>query len=138
MSRPRKTFSEKDIQQMEQLARCHCTDDEIAAFLGVSETTLKRRFGPVLKTAREAGRANLRAKQFQMAIAGNVTLLIWLGKVLLGQREEQPSVTITAHPSPKTDTALNEIKDLLKAKECSSTLTPPLSLVPGQGLLAHS
>lgn len=87
MSRPRKTFNEKDIQQMESLARCHCTDEEIAAFLNVSESTIKRRFGPVLTNARSQGKANLRAKQFKLAMDGNPTLLIWLGKQLLGQQD---------------------------------------------------
>lgn len=85
--RPPKQFSEKDIEQMKALARCHCTDEEIAAFMGCGEMTLKRHFGPLLKEFRKSGQANLRAKQYQLAMGGNVPLLIWLGKQLLGQRE---------------------------------------------------
>jgi DNA-binding CsgD family transcriptional regulator len=88
MARPRKTFTDKEIQQMEQLAKCYCSDEEIAAFLKVSETTVKRHFGPLLKVARTAGRANLRAKQYDLAMKGNATMLIWLGKQTLGQRDK--------------------------------------------------
>lgn len=87
MARPKKVLEEKDINQMKVLARCHCPDSEIAAFLGVGETTLKRRFGPLLKSEREAGKANIRRWQMDLAQKGNATLLIWLGKQLLGQRD---------------------------------------------------
>lgn len=89
MARPRLklNLSDKELEQMKTLARCHCPDSEIAAYIGCSESTLARRFGPLLKECREAGRANLRAKQYQLALAGNVPLLIWVGKQILGQRE---------------------------------------------------
>jgi hypothetical protein len=135
MGRPKKNI---DPLQVEKLAAINCSYAEMAAVLNCSVDLLQRRFPQVIEKGRETGKMSLKRKQYEVAMSGNVTMLIWLGKIILGQREEQPSVTITAHPSPKTDTALNEIKDLLKAKECSSTLTPPLSLVPGQGLLAHS
>lgn len=89
MSRPKKTFSEKDINQIEQLASCHCTDEEIATFMGCSETTLKRRFGPVLVAARQKGRVNIRAMQYKVAMKGNASMLIFLGKQLLGQSEKK-------------------------------------------------
>jgi hypothetical protein len=135
MGRPKKNI---DPLQVEKLAAINCSYAEMAAVLNCSVDLLQRRFPQVIEKGRETGKMSLKRKQYEVAMSGNVTMLIWLGKIILGQREEQPSVTITAHPSPKTETALNEIKDLLKAKECSSTLTPPLSLVPGQGLLAHS
>jgi hypothetical protein len=36
---------------------------------------------------------SIRRKQIQMAMRGNFTLLIWLGKQLLGQREQMVTVT---------------------------------------------
>lgn len=86
--RPPFQFSEKDIRQIRVLARCHCPDSEIAAFVGCSEKTLQRRHGELLKLAREAGKANIRRKQYQLAMEGDKTMLIWLGKQLLGQREK--------------------------------------------------
>lgn len=95
MARPRKVFSPHDVEQIKVLARCHCPDTEIAAFMGCSEPTIQRHFRDLLREQREAGKANIRATQFRLAIGNeakgikpNVTLLIWLGKQLLGQRDQ--------------------------------------------------
>jgi hypothetical protein len=87
LGRPPREFTEKEVRQVMALARCHCPDDEIAAFLECGETTVKRHFGPLLKECRLQGRANLRAWQFREAEKGVPTMLIWLGKQLLGQRD---------------------------------------------------
>jgi hypothetical protein len=86
--RPEKQFSEKDIEQIKVLARCHCPDSEIAAWFECGERTIQRHFGALLKECREAGKANIRAKQYRLAMDGDRTMLIWLGKQLLGQREQ--------------------------------------------------
>jgi hypothetical protein len=71
----------------------NCTDKEIAHCLGVHEATLIRRkkqdseFAETLERARSTGRMSLRRKQFEKANAGSDTMLIWLGKQLLGQRD---------------------------------------------------
>ena len=85
--RPEKEFSEKDIEQIKTLARCHCPDNEIAAYLGCGESTIRRHFGTLLKEARDTGKANLRAKQYRLAMEGDKTMLIWLGKQILGQKD---------------------------------------------------
>lgn len=135
MARPKKKI---DAEQVKKLAAINCSYAEMAAVLDCDESTLTRRFAQVIKSGREAGKMSLKRKQYEVAMSGNVTMLIWLGKITLGQREEQPAVTINNNPSPQSDAALNEIRELLKAKECSSIQTPPLSLVPAQGLLVHS
>lgn len=89
MGRPKKEFTERDINQLKVLARCHCPDSEIAAFMECGESTIKRDFGPLLKEMREAGKANLRAKQYELAMKGDKTMLVWLGKQILGQRDRQ-------------------------------------------------
>jgi hypothetical protein len=96
--RPKKTFTEKDIEQIKVLARCHCPDTEIAAFMGVAERTIQRHFGALLKEEREAGRANLRSWQFAAAQRGNITMMIWLGKQLLGQRDKSDVRAEMAEP----------------------------------------
>lgn len=85
--RPKATFTNKEVEQLKTLARCHCPDNEIAAYLGIGETTLKRHFGPLLKEQRDVGKANIRALQYSLAMKGDKALLIWLGKQILGQWE---------------------------------------------------
>lgn len=63
--------------------------------LGVSISTMHRRlkehYGQTfdeLKTQKQAGlKLRLSAKQYEMAMKGNVAALIWLGKQWLGQKE---------------------------------------------------
>jgi hypothetical protein len=90
MGRPRIEFDRKII---ERLASIQCTDKEIAAVLGVSFYTLARRkaddpeFVEFLERGRANGRATLRRLQWQRANAGSDTMLVWLGKQTLGQRD---------------------------------------------------
>jgi len=86
MARPRLTI---DPDKVRLLAMVHCTDEEIAAQLNCSVDTLKRRYADVIKTGKRAGNTSLRRKQMEVAMSGNVAMLIWLGKQLLGQRDEQ-------------------------------------------------
>lgn len=76
-----------------RLAAClggiHCTVEEIAAVLGCSKRTLERdaEFCRIHKKGLDEGRIALRRLQWEAAKQGNVTILIWLGKQYLGQRD---------------------------------------------------
>jgi hypothetical protein len=76
------------------LASLGCTVAEIATVVGVSERTLMRRqkedqkFREAIESGRGRGRAALRRTQWNAAMKGNVRMLIWLGKQMLGQRDE--------------------------------------------------
>jgi hypothetical protein len=67
------------------------------------------------------GNATLRRKQYQLATQGdgNCTMLIWLGKQLLGQRDEPATVlnlTATAHADTRTPEQLkDEVINLQRA-----------------------
>jgi len=84
MGRPRKKIDQK---QVEMLASIQCSYEEMGAVLDCSPDTLERRFAGVIKKARETGKSSLKRRQFTLAMAGNATMLIWLGKIVLGQRE---------------------------------------------------
>ncbi len=85
MARPKKQI---DPKQVESLALINCTTAEMAAVIGCSSDTLERRFAAIIKEGREKGRMSLKRKQFQAAMSGNTTMLIWLGKQLLGQTDK--------------------------------------------------
>jgi len=82
-----------DVALAVKLAGINCTDVEIAHILNVSHDTLARRkqadpeFLAAFEHGRASGKASLRRKQFEKAMAGSDTMLIWLGKQLLGQRD---------------------------------------------------
>ncbi len=83
-----------DLAQVEALAQIGCTLDEIAAVLGVSVSTVDDRmskdegFQASHKKGSEHGKATLRRMQWNSARGGNVTMMIWLGKQLLGQKDQ--------------------------------------------------
>lgn len=82
-----------DYDLVTKLAMIDAWDAEIAVVIGFSaEGFCKRKQrDPKLIEALEKGRANskvsLRRAQWQAALGGNPTMLIWLGKQILGQRD---------------------------------------------------
>jgi len=84
-----------DAKQVEELARIGCTEEDMATVLGVSVDTLQRRkrtcaeFRGAIEKGRASLRNSLRRLQVKKALEGNVTMLIWLGKQLLGQSDRQ-------------------------------------------------
>jgi hypothetical protein len=96
MARPRK---EINAEQVEKLAAIHCTMEEIAAVMGCSVDLLEQRFSDIIKRGKANGRTSLRRHQWKLAEKGNATMLIWLGKQLLGQRDQiQEHVQVQALP----------------------------------------
>ena len=79
-----------DWNLVEELSKIHCTISEIAAVLGIPESTLKNRkeFPTIFKRGKENGKASLRRMQFKAAQNGNTTMLVWLGKNILGQSDQ--------------------------------------------------
>lgn len=101
--RPRKQI---DPEELVRLIEVGCPVTECAYILGCSVQTLYNNFPTVIKGEQAYRNFSLRKKQFEMAMAGNVTMLIWVGKQLLGQRES---------PIVIEDGEL--VKDLLKEED---------------------
>jgi len=83
--RPKKVIDEK---QVEALAGINCSYEEMAAVLDCNEATLSRNFAQAIKKGRALHKMSLKRKQHEQAMAGNVTMLIWLGKQHLGQTDK--------------------------------------------------
>jgi hypothetical protein len=88
-----------DPEQVRGLARLHCTNKEIASVIGCSTDTLERRYAAEISKGKEEGRAALRRLQWKAANAGNIAMLIWLGKNHLGQTDRQ-DVTSAGQQQP--------------------------------------
>lgn len=83
---------EIDTKEVTKLAYMQCTIPEMAAWFGVSVPTMERRVAKkdlhaIVEQGRCQGRMSVRRKQFQLLDEGNVTMAIWLGKQMLGQRD---------------------------------------------------
>ena len=83
---PRKQI-EIDPEQIEALASYGCNIREMADFFKCDESTIRKRFKAEIAAGVADGKIRLRQKQFDIAINGNVSMLIWLGKQLLNQSD---------------------------------------------------
>lgn len=115
MSRPRK---EVNWDQVETMCEIHCTGEEQAAILGMHYDTLDARcreehgvsFSEYFKQKSAGGKMSLRRRQFTTAMDGNTSMLIWLGKNWLGQKDQSetetkdiPAININVTPSESND-----------------------------------
>ena len=75
-------------KQVEKLASYGLTNKEIAEALGFDDTTLKRKFENFLTKGKANLKQRLKKKQIEVALGGNVSMLIWLGKNYLGQADK--------------------------------------------------
>ena len=88
--RPRIKF---DLKEVEKLGALHATQEELASFFECSLSIIEKRmakdteFLRAFKKGQAKGRLSLRRKQMKLA-EKNATMGIWLGKQLLGQRDD--------------------------------------------------
>ena len=77
-----------DPKQIAKLAEVGCTNREIADILYCSHDTLETKYIDALREGRANRKQNLRRRQYQLAMDGNPTMLIFLGKNDLGQSDK--------------------------------------------------
>jgi hypothetical protein len=88
---------EINLEELDKLCAMQCTCEEVAGWFDVSVDTVERRvlemtgmgFAAYFKLKRGKGKVSLRRKQMQVALGGNTTMLIWLGKQYLEQKDKQ-------------------------------------------------
>ena len=85
MARPKIVIDASDV---EKLSGLNCSVQEIADFLGASKSTIEKRFNAAIQKGRGHVTTSLKRKQFDVAMGGNTTMLIWLGKQYLGQADK--------------------------------------------------
>lgn len=113
-----------DWEKVDQLLISGCPGTEVAEFLGICNDTLYRRieeekkmpYSAYLQQKRSKGKALIRSQQFAKALgktdAGDTTLLIWLGKVHLEQKEVKENQA-DALNEKKFDEKMNQVIGLL-------------------------
>lgn len=88
-----------------KLATMGCPDREIAEWFDISESTLRYNFSSYLTKARAQLKQKLRQAQLRTAFDGNPTMLVWLGKNILGQ-SDNPFNSESNQPLPWTENDL--------------------------------
>jgi hypothetical protein len=116
MARPRIEINWDDV---DKLCGLQCTEEEVAQFLGVSVDTLARAckreyrmsFAEYFSQKRGLGRVSLRRAQWQAAQKGNPTMLIWLGKQYLEQKDKASHEHSGPNGRPIETRDLSELPD---------------------------
>lgn len=93
------------------------TTKDIARLCNCSVDTLENHYNHIIIKNREEIKQRLRMKQIEVAMEGSVPMLIFLGKVFLGQREAEmddktavvTAINIGIHPS-RIDDGLDGIE----------------------------
>jgi len=86
-----------DFDDLDKLLLIHSTLEDCASFFDCSPETIERRvrdergecFDDYAKRKRGLGKIGLRRRQYQLAMSGNTTMLIFLGKQWLGQGDTE-------------------------------------------------
>lgn len=85
-----------DWVQVDSMCKIQCTGEEIASVLDIHYDTLeaackrekKCNFSEYIGQKKLGGKASLRRNQWKLAQDGNATMLIFLGKNMLGQTDK--------------------------------------------------
>jgi len=85
---------DETLDTLRKLSAMHATHEEAAAFLEVSRKTFSeflhnnKKAEEIWEMGKGQGKISLRRKQFQAAENGNTTMLVWLGKQYLEQKDK--------------------------------------------------
>ena len=90
------------VSAIEKLSALSCTDEELAAYFSVTVQTIENKrkdpeYADAMRRGAAKGKLSLRRLQFRAAQNGDRTMLVWLGKQWLHQRDEQ-HVTVAEEP----------------------------------------
>jgi hypothetical protein len=123
MSRPLK---EIDANEVFEMAKDGCTQEEIADHFGCARSVISERFRQDFQLGKAASKTSLRKLQFDKARAGSDTMLIHLGKVYLGQTDRMDLTTNGQSLARPFETVRNERDGtVLSATETVGVLHEP-------------
>ena len=118
--RPRTRLNYKTLKPLCEIL---CTGEECAAIMEIDYEVLNNNlkadghggFKDYFKKYSSEGKSSLRRKQFLSALDGNVTMLIWLGKQHLDQKDkhevESTIIDKTKQSTKYLETELSRLRD---------------------------
>ena len=104
-----------DYKLVSILAKRFETQEGIAEELGCSASKLQhdKKFLQAFNKGKNLVKKNLRVAQYKYALRGNSQLLIWLGKVYLGQKDPQYEQVADGD----TSKALSDLATAIRARD---------------------
>jgi len=135
MARPRK---EINWDEFDKLCQIQCTQVEIANWFECSVDTIDRAvkreqemgFAEYFEQKASKGKISLRRQQWQLALKGDKTMLIWLGKQHLEQRDKNSSELSGPDGKPIETKNISDLSDE-ERKAKIHQLMVSLKMIPG-------
>lgn len=136
MSRPETPI---DWKKVDELLQSGCNGAEIAAFYGIHQNTFYDRvaakynmsFTQYLTLKRSHGDALIREAQYNKAVKKlDNTMLIWLGKQRLGQKENHYDNPVPEEIVKQFDTLLAQVDMLRQQNQSSNNIDSNISNEP--------
>jgi Helix-turn-helix domain of resolvase len=115
--RPLKVVPEHEIVR---LAATGSTAESIAVRLGITRDLLYRRFKHLLDRGRVLRDSDLQRRQYEVAMSGCASLLIWLGKQWLGQTDK----IVQTGPDPLAELVVAMTKESKRIGPPESPMLP--------------
>lgn len=91
-----------DPKEVEKLAALGMKISEMSEWFGVDDSTLNYNFKQNILKGKHNLNCSLRQAQIRLALSGNATMLIWLGRNILGQ-SDSPTDSEANQPLPWSD-----------------------------------
>jgi hypothetical protein len=116
-----------DWEQVGRFLQAGCSGVEVAAHFGYDKETLYRNcvidnkinFDEFMASKRQSGNALLKAKQYESAMQGDKTIMIWLGKQRLHQSEKN-LLHIPNFSKMSDEQKVNALMELVENKRISA------------------
>lgn len=134
--RPAFELSDEDLTKLINMIRIQCTQVEICNIFGVTDKTLnvalkkagEPGFSELYKKHQDEGRMSLRRSQWKSATENlNPTMLIWLGKQMLDQKDkietDHKSSDGTMTPKPSVNLTRLSEKELKQLERLTDKAT---------------
>lgn len=127
--------------QLEELAAVGLTDVEISNLLGIKPDQWRAQYPSVITKGRARLRQSLRRAQIKSALSGNASMLIWLGKQYLGQRDtrdlnleaEHRAISITPNVLERLQTSYKLTLEQLRTRGALHAPADASEQAPGGG-----
>jgi hypothetical protein len=124
-----------DLETLEKLCSMGCSDEELAGWFGVSVRTIQnrrtqRKFADVMRRGDARGRISIRRAQVRQVEAGNVPMIIWMGKNRLGQRDNVACISMSLPPIKTAQDVADAAEEVTQAIACGR-----ISPVQGESLM---
>ena len=100
VGRPRKTLTAEQIEAIKAMLSVGCSVEEVSSAMSVSRPVLYANFKTAIKNGMDNFKCSLKRSQAKKALDGSDTMLIWLGKQYLGQKDKSAQEITAALAGP--------------------------------------